>query len=152
MDYGHRGKLKTAWIFPTSVGVFAVIAALLAFGFISTGMHAQAVSDQYWKVSGPPCPSLSPQAFAAQAIKPISSFRMDGVVFARAYGYSSCGELPAKLGLDATVVCEFTNPGVVAVSGRGGEAYFAPGLGHPATVSVDGSGARCVLGANYKGD
>ena len=152
MDYGQRGKLKTAWIFPTSVGAFAVIAVLLAVGFIATGLRAQQVADQYWKVSGPPCPSLSAPAFQAQSIRPTQAFRMEGVVFARAYGYSSCNQWPAKGGLEALVVCQFTNPGVLAVSTKAGDFYFAPGIGRPATVSTDSGTPRCVAASNYKGD
>jgi hypothetical protein len=115
-------------------------------------MHAQSVADQYWKVVGPPCPNITRQAFESQAIKPTQSFRMESVVFARAYGYSSCGELPAKGGLQTLVVCQFTNPGVLAVTTAAGEFYFTPGLGQPATVSVADGPPSCVMAANYKGD
>ena len=151
-DYGERRRLKTAWMFPAMVAGFLALAAALAGVMVTAGLRAQAKADAYWKVAGPPCPSLTRQAFAAQPIKPGQAFRMESVVFARAYGYTSCGELPAKGGLEAQVVCEFTNPGVVQVSTGAGDFYFAPGLGAPATVSATSGTASCVMASNYKGD
>ena len=151
-DYGERRKLKTAWMFPTLVIGFLSLAAGLAAVMVVSGLRAQSTADQYWKVAGPPCPSLTRQAFQAQPIKPRQSFRMESVVFARAYGYSNCGELPAKGGLQTLVVCQFTNPGVLAVTTAAGDFYFAPGLGQPATVSASDGAPSCVMGANYKGD
>jgi hypothetical protein len=151
-DYGERRKLKTAWMFPTLVIGLAVLAALLAAVMLVSGLRAQSAADQYWKVTGSPCPRLTRQAFESQAIKPTQSFRMESVVFARAYGYSSCGELPAKGGLEALVVCQFTNPGVLAVTTAAGDFYFAPGVGQPATVSAGSDAPSCVMGSNYKGD
>jgi hypothetical protein len=151
-DYGERRKLKTAWMFPAMVGGFLALAAILAYVMISSGLRAQSVADQYWKVAGPPCPTLTAQAFLAQPIRPNQSFRMESVVFARAAGYSSCGELAAKGGLEAEVVCEFTNPGILTVTNAAGVFYFAPGLGQPATVSATSGTPSCVMGSNYKGD
>jgi hypothetical protein len=151
-DYGERRKLKTAWMFPAIVVGFAALALLVAVVMVVSGLRAQSEADRYWKVAGPPCPSLTRQAFQAQPIKTSQSFRMESVVFARAYGYSSCGELPAKGGLQALVVCEFTNPGVLAVTTAAGEFYFAPGIGGPATVSAADGPPSCVMASNYKGD
>lgn len=151
-DYGERGKLKTAWMFPTLVIGFLALAAALAGVMVWSGLRAQSQADLYWKVAGPPCPTLTRQAFQAQPIKPAQSFRMENAVFARAYGYSNCGELPARGGLEALVVCEFTNPGVLAVTTAAGDFYFEPGLGRPATVSASDGPPSCVMGSNYKGD
>jgi hypothetical protein len=151
-DYGERRKLKTAWMFPTLVVGFLAFAAGLAGVMIVSGLRAQWAADQYWKVAGPPCPTLTRQAFQAQSVTPTQSFRMENAVFARAYGYSNCGELPAKGGLEALVVCQFTNPGVLAVTTAAGDFYFAPGIGQPATVSAGEGPPRCVMGSNYKGD
>ena len=151
-DYGERRKLKTAWMFPTLVIGFAVVAVLLAVVMLAAGLRAQSAADRYWKVAGPPCPSLTREAFQSQPIKTSQFFRMETVVFARAYGYSNCGELPAKGGLQTLVVCQFTNPGVLAVTTAAGDFYFAPGLGQPATVSAADGPPSCVMGANYKGD
>jgi hypothetical protein len=151
-DYGERRKLKTAWMFPAMVGGFLALAAVLAAVMVVSGLKAQSAADQYWKVAGPPCPTLTAPAYAAQPMRLNQAFRMESIVFARAYGYSSCGELPAKGGLEALVVCEFTNPGVLAVTTPAGAFYFAPGLGRPATVSVGSGTPRCVTASNYKGD
>jgi hypothetical protein len=139
-------------MFPTLVVGFLALAAGLAALMVVSGLRAQSVADRYWKVAGPPCPVLSRQDFQTQPIRASQSFRMESVVFARAYGYSSCGELPAKGGLQTLVVCQFTNPGVLAVTTAAGEFYFAPGLGQPATVSAADGAPRCVMGSNYKGD
>jgi hypothetical protein len=151
-DYGERRQLKTARMHRTVVAGFVVFALLLAAVMAITGLRAQSTADQYWQVAGPPCPSLTRAAFQAQPIRPDQAFRMEGVVFARAYGYSSCGELPAKGGLEALVVCQFTNPGVLAITTAAGDFYFAPGVGQPATVSTTSGTPRCVMASNYKGD
>ncbi len=151
-DYGERKKLKTAWMWSAQVYGFGLVTLLLAVGFVAFGLHGQWVADQYWRVTGAPCPSLTASAFQTQPIRPNQAFRMESVVFARAYGHSSCGELAANGGLEAQVVCEFTNPGVLAVTNQAGTTYFAPGIGRPATVAATNGAASCVMASNYKGD
>ena len=154
-DYGLRARRKMPLSVKVSLSVGLALAAAVAIGIgaASRLRHgpAEAADAQFYTVSGPPCPTLSAAAYAAGAIKVGPRFEYGDVVFGRGYGYVSCSWLHGGfLGLSVHPVCEFTGPGVLTVTTSSGEAYFAPGVGKPATVSVSDGQARCVVGSNYR--
>ncbi len=133
---------------------FAVLAIPLVGSIVWIGWQGANTEANYWQVSGAPCPQLSPAAFAAQPIQASQSFQYGDVVFARAFGWSSCGQKATLLGLETLTICQFTNPGIVAVNTGKSLTYFAPGISQPATVSASPSRGevRCVIGSHFRNE
>jgi len=102
-------------------------------------------------LDGPPCPTLTPAAFAAYRLPPQKAFIFNGVRFARRYGHADCSTLadPVKKGGAFVPVCQFTGPVVLSVTTASGSWYFEPGAGRAATVFVPEGPPRCVLAARF---
>jgi hypothetical protein len=49
-------------------------------------------------------------------------------------------------------VCQFTAGALIVVTTDKSDTYFAPGVGHPATVAVPPAGPTCVLATNTHGE
>lgn len=128
------------------LGIAAFVASQVPGYLIRHGEAAQLARD--WTLTGPPCPSLTAEAFAAQGLKAPKAFEYGDVVMARQFGHVSCVKLKGKDGVEYPV-CQFTSPATLKVTTARGEAYFAPGVGHPATVSTEGGVARCVIAGNF---
>ena len=147
-DYGVRGEPHHAWLWPAFGYVCAAAAALAALFVGVSAVQALDAQAAYWKVTGPPCPSLTRRAFLARGVKTDQSFHFQALVLARAYGWADCAE---QVVMGRTVdICQFTNPGVLAITTSSGAAYFAPGVGRPATVIASKGLVRCVLASNYR--
>ena len=151
VDYGgapERGR-------PRLLLLTAVVGAVLlaaTFGYSWKVHREEAIADAAaWTITGPPCPSLSHQAFLATGLKAEHVFEYDDVTFTRGVGHTSCAVISANggRGPGSFPVCQFTGPAAVVVTTKSGVFYFAPGYGHPITISVPNGHPQCVLKSNF---
>jgi hypothetical protein len=114
-----------------------------------------AIADaKAWTIEGPPCPQLSPADAARWPYRPKQDFDYAGVNFGYVYGHVACMQIHDDGGrsmFHGHAVCQFTSPASVAVQSGGVTAFFTPGLGQRATVSVEGGVARCVMAGDFYG-
>lgn len=145
-----RGGLP--W-FVTAGGIALAVGAVIATEVLRRQHEiAEATAaSQAALVDGPPCPTLTPAAFAASKLQPKKAFIFNEIRFARRYGHADCSTLadPVRKGGAFIPVCQFTSPAVISVTTHKGEFYFEPGVGRSATVFVPDTGPRCVLAAKF---
>jgi hypothetical protein len=102
-------------------------------------------------IVGPPCPAISAatarQSLQAQGVTMKYVFDFNGDTFGRVFGYADCSVAASKVGLGSYDVCQFTGPSVLYVKTAHSVAYFAPGVGHKATVMTENGVPRCVMAA-----
>lgn len=95
----------------------------------------------------PPCPGLSPDAFAArlkaQRILPSRHFRFGGAHIYRVSGRVDCRM--AKDAGGAFAACRFSSPVALQIATTGGRYAFFPGSG-PATVTIRRGRVSCIMG------
>ena len=138
-------------------GAVAIVIVLMVgvpaayFGWQRHIEKATALARE-WTITGPPCPAISSQAYAAGPVKATESFALGEVSMGRGFGHVSCSYIASDggRGLDDFPVCQFTSPGVLHVTTPKGEFYFAPGAG-PATVSVPNGTPQCVMAGKFRG-
>lgn len=141
VDYRPRARKKN-W--PLIVAIVAVLGAAAAGGEIWF-LKTEAAKEKADEVVGPPCAALTAEAFAARHLTAKMKADYEGINFARAAGHISCD---LKKGAQ---ICQFTSPIVVVVTPPSGPAsYFEPGVGRPATVTVKGGQASCVMASNFR--
>jgi hypothetical protein len=151
LDYGQRGKsrsLRGVWlgILP-GVGI---IAAILA---VNAGYHHHKALAEGWAGDRPGCPALSATAYAAKGYPAGERATVyDGVTFTRQFGHVMCGDADDRgaLGFLTHPVCQFSGPAAIRVRAGGTEAFFEPGVGQLATVSVERGRAQCALGGMFR--
>ena len=133
-----------------AVGALAVPSVTLLLSLQKNRREAVALA-QATLITGPPCPAMTAQAFAARGFKVKNPLSYDGAVMLRASGHVSCSPIAydGGRGLDTYPVCQFTSPGALKVTTAKGDFYFVPGIGRPATVSTPDGVARCVLASNF---
>jgi hypothetical protein len=147
VSFGSEGRgLKVAGGAALALGVVALIVTP---DFIKHRREAVAMAKA-WTIVGPPCPAINSEAFHLRSSKP-HGFDYDGVVFVRGAGHVSCQDVGTAggRGLGTYPVCQFTSPGVLHIKAKGREAYFAPGPGQPATISLADGAIRCAMGSNF---
>ncbi len=112
----------------------AVGLAIVAVIHFAAAPGAKA-DKAYWTVSGPPCPATTA---AAQATgRPLAQLMDFGVGhFARSSGSVQCGDQTNGIGLIQGSTCQFNSPRRLAVTSKGGVAYFDIPNELPATVTV----------------
>jgi hypothetical protein len=138
-DYGRRGKRKSnPALF---IGLAAVV--LLVGGFFA--WNAIKGAGKVDALTGPPCPTLTAEAFAAQGVSLSREFAYGDAKFARQFGHSECTTVQTHGGYGAHPRCELTSPTVLKVTTSRGEYFYAPGTGMPVTVEVENGQPRCVL-------
>ena len=146
-----------------SLSRYLVIGSILLVGIggsvlhflwptITANQQASVAEAKAWTIDGPPCPTLTAEAFQSQNLKPKRSFDYREVKLARAYGHVECRQIKndAGQGLGSHTVCQFTSPAVLQVTTSKGEFFFLPGVGQPATVAIEGGVARCVMAGDYR--
>jgi hypothetical protein len=126
----------------------AVLASMPAYIAWETWSARQAVAAA-WTIKGPPCAvvqRLSRTAFSPS--RKLKSFHYNGATFTRAFGAASCVALDEPGIWSETVypVCQFNNPGFVAISSGGEKVLYQPPVGRRATVEVHDGRASCVVG------
>jgi hypothetical protein len=133
-----------------------VTMAILLAGFTlvgqtrdaAAGARDEAEQNAFWSVSGPPCPETSRDAFAA-GLQPRYEFDFNEVSFARAYGEADCRAYGDTI--SSYRKCMFSSPGVVRVTAGAREAFYTPGIGKPATVTVEKDHISCVIASRVLG-
>jgi len=139
-----------------ALAVGAVVAAAMVIATVphqalhlyEKQVRTAAAENAYWTVSGPPCAPMSRQAFEALAFRPeVHGFNFQDVNFAYAFGDAECREYGDRRSNYRR--CMFTSPGVIRVRLNGADAFYAPGIGQPATVSVVDSKLSCVLASHF---
>jgi hypothetical protein len=131
--------------------VFALLPFLCALpGFIVFKTWVEATSlKAEWTIKGPPClPVAQASPLGIRRHKPPTTFQYHEVSFTRSFGGASCWSVPenAFWPSENYRVCRFNNPGAVVVKTGGTTTIFEPGVGLPATVTVRGGKASCVIG------
>jgi hypothetical protein len=136
-------------------GALAILAVLVT-GLALAGQRPKKASDlqqeadqnTFWAVAGPPCPQERREAFQA-GLQPRYVFDFNNVTFARAYGEADCRAYGDALA--SYRKCMFTSPGVVRVKAGKAEAFYNPGIGRPATVTVEKGRISCVMASRVLG-
>lgn len=150
LDYGQRGRRRTLrglWlgVLPAAAAVAAVLAHNAAY-------HRGLERAQGWAGPGVACPGLSAAAYRAAGYAGRErATDYEGVTFARQFGHLMCADAdtPGGFGVLTHPVCQFTSPTAIRVRTAEGEAFFAPGPGRLATVSVEEGRASCALGGKF---
>ena len=151
LDYGQRDKprsLKGLWL-----GILpglAIVAAILA---VNAAYHRQKEVSQGWAGGLLACPAISAAAYSAKGYPAGErATRFDEVTFARQFGHVMCDEADdaGAFGFRSHPVCQFTGPTAIRIKAGATEAFFEPGIGKLATVSVERGRARCALGGKFQ--
>jgi hypothetical protein len=134
-----------------AVGIALAVAALVYSQMRQRELEiaGATAAAKAWELKGPPCPAPS-GLMADPKYGPTKSFVFNGVRFARRFGHADCNAVaaPKGPGPDYYPLCQFTSPAVLEVTTEKGTFKFAPGVGHPATVSVVDGVPSCVIAAN----
>lgn len=142
MSVEYRSRKKKPWTLIVAVVAIGGFAAAMGEAWF---LKTKAEKEKAEAIEGPPCPTLSAEAFAQRKIPPAKVSHYEDMTFARAAGHISC-ELKAD-----TYICQFTSPITLGVTVPGKPAsYFEPGVGHPATVSVRKGAVACVMASNFR--
>jgi hypothetical protein len=133
-----------------AVVVITVAVGALAFNF-AQDRKTNVGTAKAWEIQGPPCPTLTAVQFTAQHFTAKKTFDYDGITIGRAAGDASCSDVKASggKGLATDKVCQFTSPVTLTVASKGGSYYFAPDVGHPASLMIHGDVPRCVMASNF---
>ncbi|HEX3919852.1 MAG TPA: hypothetical protein VHW60_21135 [Caulobacteraceae bacterium] len=129
-----------------------VIGGLAAADLAVLWTHARTLAKAdaaSWVVTGPPCPAIDAAWWGKLAITTPQTVSFQGIASERAHGDTDCYTEDHDQGKAVTPypVCAFSAPFAVHVRTAGGDAYFEPGVGKPATISLINGQARCVVGA-----
>jgi len=154
-DYGDARRNRSLRIWAVAVMTAAGIGLAISgglFGYDWFTRQAQAVAQSRsltaaFDIKGDPCPALTHEAYLAQGVAPRMAFEFQKVKFARRFGHADCAVVDYRDagGGGGHPVCQFTGPALLVITSEGTESYFAPGIGRPATVSVEHGQAHCVL-------
>lgn len=151
---GPREK-KTARIMMIVVCVLVVggVASLIGLENKkkSDAIAASSAAANVETLVGPPCPSITEADFTARGVKISKTFEFNSLQWGRRFGHTDCNLVAVKGVADPVPVCQFTSPGIVAVTTAKGNFYFDPGAGSPATVRVVDGTPSCVKASNFKG-
>ena len=151
-DYGGgRGK-KGIGMPAILIGAVVLIAAF-AIGGWAWKRPREIAKAQAWAITGPPCPTLSKQAYDAQFLKIKYRTEVNDLTFGRNSGSISCDDIveDGGKGLGKFTECQFTSPSIVEVTTEAGDFYFLLQTGR-ATVWVKHGQATCVRGGWYAGE
>lgn len=156
-DFG--GAARPASIVWIALAVAATIGAPVTYVLGKAALERNAVAREENKVftqdltvNGAPCPSWTAEQYAAQPLRAKQVFSFDMIDFGRRFGHVECG-VAGMHGADKLGerdVCQFTGPAVLEIKTGKGSFYFAPGVGVPATVSVQHGVPSCVMASKYR--
>jgi len=150
LDYGvprKRRSLRGLWL--GIVPGAALVATVLAWNLTS---HRRLELAQGWVGDRPGCPTISAAAYAAKGYAAHEQGVVyDQVLLARQFGHVMCKDVDTRggAGLLTHPVCQFTGPTALRVKAGASEAFFEPGVGQVATVSVEHGQAQCALGGKF---
>jgi hypothetical protein len=156
-DFG--GAAQPGYVVWIALGVALAIGAPVAFVLGKAALERNEVRRQEAQaftqdltVKGAPCPSWTAAQYAAQPLRAKQVFSFDMIDFGRRFGHVECG-VAGMHGADKLGerdVCQFTGPAVLEIKTGKGSFYFAPGVGVPATVSVQHGVPSCVMASKYR--
>ena len=150
LDYGVRARRRISqglWL-GVALGA-ALTAAILARNW---SYHRSLELEQGWVSAAPACPAISAAAYAARNyLTRERTTDYDGATLARQFGHVMCKEIdtPGRWGFVTHPVCQFTSPTAIRVRRGEVEAFFEPGIGKLATVSLGPGRPRCVLSGQF---
>ena len=150
LDYGMRARRRISrglWL-GVAVGA-AVTAAILARNW---SYHRALELEQGWVSAAPACPMLSAAAYAARGYRARERvMNYEGATLARQFGHVICKDVdtPGGWGFVTHPVCQFTSPTAIRVRRGEVEAFFEPGPGRLATVSLGPGRATCALSGKF---
>jgi hypothetical protein len=151
LDYGQRAKrrsLKGLWLGIVPAGVLLVAVVIW-----NAGYHRDKELAQGWAGDRPGCPSLSAAAYAAKGYRARErGTAYDDVIFSRQFGHVMCNDADNRgaFGFLSHPVCQFSGPTAIRVKAGKTEAFFEPGTGQAATVSVQRGQAQCAMGGKFR--
>jgi hypothetical protein len=151
LDYGQRDKprsLKGLWL--GVVPGLAIVALILT---LNGGYHRRKELAEGWAGDLPGCPVLSAASYSAKGYRAHErATSHEGATFTRQFGHVMCGEADDRgaLGFLSHPVCQFSGPSAIRVKAGRTEAFFEPGIGQVATVSVQRGRVQCALGGKFK--
>jgi hypothetical protein len=143
----RSGRTDSPLVSPLAIGAGLVVLAAIGAGW---GWHRHTVymDTQALTITGPPCPTITRQAYMSSDISASHVFLYDDVRFARADGMVSCDEIAdhGGYGFGRLPVCQFNSPTVLEIITPRGEFFYAT-RARPATVTVDQGTPSCVMNA-----
>jgi len=99
---------------------------------------SQAGSGEGWIGDRAACPQLTAAAYAAKGYPHGERASVyEDTVFARQVGHMECKDVDTKVPGFALSRLPVQRPGRPADQAKGGEAFFEPGIGHVAIVSIE---------------
>jgi hypothetical protein len=150
LDYGVRGRRRTSrglWL-GVALGA-AVTGAILARNW---SYHRRLELEQGWVSAASACPTISAAAYAARNYRARErAMDYDGATLARQFGHVMCKDVDTAGGWGFVThpVCQFTSSIAIRVRRGEVEAFFEPGPGRLATVSLGPGGATCALSGKF---
>jgi hypothetical protein len=151
LDYGQRAKprsLKGLWL-----GIVPAVALLVMIVAVNAAYHHRKELAQGWADDRPGCPALSAAAYAAKGYPAGERGVVYGdATFTRQFGHVMCSDADTRgaFGFLTHPVCQFSGPTAIRVKAGKTEAFFEPGTGQLATVSVERGEARCAMGGKFR--
>ncbi|HLZ74402.1 hypothetical protein [Phenylobacterium sp.] len=150
LNYGERRKprdLRGLWLglIPGAALVWAILAA-------NSAGHHRLEREQGWIGAGPPCPPLSAAAYRARGYAAHErATDYDGSTLARQFGHMICKDVDTSggFGVLSHPACQFTSPTAIRVKTAAGEAFFEPGAGRLATVSIEKGRVACATSGQF---
>jgi hypothetical protein len=155
LDFGSPSPRPQPWGRIVLAGAIGLSLAVAAFVPRLQRDRAEAIAQwRAWTIEGPPCPSLGPVEAARWPYQAKKTFGYAGAGFGFAIGHAACSEIHANNGTDrfrGYPVCQFTSPAVISVEAGHVRAFFTPGLGQRATVTVKDGVITCVMAGDFYG-
>lgn len=149
-DYGVRSTRKRSRT-GLVVGVGVLLVIVVAASVVFLVQRNQAIEEaRDWAITGPPCPTTTAAAYAANQQHALTTFEFSGVTWSREFGHSSCNAVVngGGKGFGTFPECQFTSPDQLKVTTAKGDFYFYV-RGKPATVAVHDGVPSCVLAAKF---
>ena len=150
-DFGVRSRRRGP-----PIGAVAIVSVVLLLGgtftFSFLRHRTMAITDaREWTITGAPCPRLSREAFQSAGLQAPQGLLYGDVLFRRRFGHMSCAAIvyDGGRGFGSYPVCQFTSPAVLVAKTGKEEAYFNPGIGRLATISVPHGRPQCVMNSKF---
>ena len=127
------------------------MAVVTLVGVSSAAYHRRLAIDQGWVNTAPPCPRISAAAYRARYAALERPTAYEGATVTRLFGHVMCSDVDTagSWGLVSHPVCQFTSPNAIRVKTVNADAYFEPGPGNLATVSLEPHAISCTLGGAF---
>jgi hypothetical protein len=150
---GRDQPLRTVGAFFLRFIPFVIAFAAAPAWLFWSNVSEREADKQAWTISGPPCPAMSERAQGpSQGPDLKQRITYGGATFSYRSARAYCAEQARNSAWPSEryVVCQFNNPGAVAVSAGGSRAAFRIPPGERATVTADRKAIRCVVGGWFR--